>query len=830
MAYTSEKDLNVFLENKFEILNTKLKSWYRTLMAQDAIIIAIARKAPRLLSYCELKFPDLYNPNVKVISDIAIPFVDWGKTDKKCIVVDEAIYHGTTFEKVLEVAKRSIKDDNSDISGLPLVITQDALSAPNIVDSLKEGWSLIDTDKCNFFIDSIITKFFDLGKPYDIEYPLFYINLPKEKYTKDKIDKNIEFVLMQLAVYDEEKYKTRPVFFKNTNYRREDGQVFSAYTLCTDYVYRNSHDAIMPDFSKLRIFHTNNSVCIASMAPHTINSRVLEPNNSLFNGILDDIWNLLLESSTNIDIKDKIVRHQLNKSLVILANYLLSVNHFMHFKRKLERLFAAAFGFDVELYLKSEDIQWLVGTEMADKIQKMLSTINEFEAIYTPFTNSDTVDSVIPASYKKDFLMQLTLDNMFDNKTVGSIISNVFCDLHWMVEVKSRRQSRDTYNRLEFGESLSSISDLCASLLTEGYSIQNVHKNIDMRIDRGSMVPDYVYVNDAFNSYWKRMFRSGENEDLTRDQHFRICVNVLNLYLSKIKSTSISADELKLLFALLAKIENIFNKGTNAYNSVFATQMKVVFEKGEYKILVWENDEGTDLLEKLERYHVISETEKYNYDVTSSVFANLLSNGLPLSEKQRNKILRIVDFVVYAHRNIDEAIISELKNYACFSEDSVDKSFCIWKSNVEKFIEDDIKISFNSLNEAFADLYLSVPEPQLEVSDNLFASSEVGTWMKEQITSDNIHRFSQTMVDKLHATFYIVNLWNKYNGASPSTYYNPSMFDSFRTLVSCFRHIEGDANMVEMLSTCGPKLSIDRLSPERDYIQTTLKSLLSVIK
>ena len=111
-----------------------------------------------------------------------------------------------------------------------------------------------------------------------------------------------------------------------------------------------------------------------------------------------------------------------------------------------------------------------------------------------------------------------------------------------------------------------------------------------------------------------------------------------------------------------------------------------------------------------------------------------------------------------------------------------------------------------------------------------FASSEVGTWMKEQITSDNIHRFSQTMVDKLHATFYIVNLWNKYNGASPSTYYNPSMFDSFRTLVSCFRHIEGDANMVEMLSTCGPKLSIDRLSQERDYIQTTLKSLLSVIK
>ncbi len=42
MAYTSEKDLNVFLENKFEILDEKLENWYGKLMAQDAVIIAIA--------------------------------------------------------------------------------------------------------------------------------------------------------------------------------------------------------------------------------------------------------------------------------------------------------------------------------------------------------------------------------------------------------------------------------------------------------------------------------------------------------------------------------------------------------------------------------------------------------------------------------------------------------------------------------------------------------------------------------------------------------------------------------------------------------------------
>lgn len=129
MAYTSEKDLNVFLENNFDVLNFKLESWYGKLMEQDAVIVAIARKAPRLLSYCQYKFQHLYNPKVKVISDIAIPFVDWNNTNKRCLVIDEAIYHGTTFEKVLDVLAKVINNKELEVKGLPLVITQDAFSA-----------------------------------------------------------------------------------------------------------------------------------------------------------------------------------------------------------------------------------------------------------------------------------------------------------------------------------------------------------------------------------------------------------------------------------------------------------------------------------------------------------------------------------------------------------------------------------------------------------------------------------------------------------------------------------------------------------------------------
>lgn len=831
MAYTSDKDLNVFLENNFEVLNTKLESWYGKLMAQDAIIIAIARKAPRLLSYCKLKFPDLYNPTVKVISDIAIPFVNWRKIDKRCVVIDEAIYHGTTFEKVLDVLTKVINDENTEVKGMPLVITHDALNAPKILESLVEGWNLIDSDKCNFFIDTIISKFFDLGKPYDIEYPLFYLSLSKNMYSKEELDESIETVLKLMAADDEEKSSKKPIFFKNKNYRREDGQTFSAFTYCTDYIYDEYQEAIKPDFSKLRIFHTDDSICIASMAPHTINIKNLETSNNMFVGKMGEVWNLILNTAKDINGKeDKNVEHQTQKSLVIFANYLLSANHFIRFKRKLERLFAAVLGYDVDFYLKTEDIQLLAGTENAEYVRDLLMASKSFEDIYTPFKESNTIDSLIPLMYKKDFLMQLTLDNMFDKKTVGSIISNVFSDLHWMVEVKSRRQPRSAYDRLEFGESLSSIGELCTGLLPEQSTARNIHKNIDMRIDRGSMVPDYVCVNDAFNTYWKRMFRSGENEDLTRDQHFRICINILSLYLSKINSTSISSDELKLLFALLTKDENIFSKKDSEYNCIFASKMNVAYKDGDYRVQVLQNEEITDLLEKLENYHIISETANCRFDMAQSSYANLLSNGLPLSDKQDYRILRIVDFVAYAHKNIDEAIISELKNYACFSDNAIEKAFDEWKTKIISFLKEEDYENFMELSDAFADLYVSVPEPQLEIGDNLFASSEVGTWMKGKVASEEIHHFSQAMIDKLHAAFYILNLWNKYKGESPSAYYNANMFDGFKTLLSYSKHIEGYGAIAELLTICGPKLLTDSLATtDKVIIQNALCNLLTMI-
>lgn len=192
--------------------------------------------------------------------------------------------------------------------------------------------------------------------------------------------------------------------------------------------------------------------------------------------------------------------------------------------------------------------------------------------------------------------------------------------------------------------------------------------------------------------------------------------------------------------------------------------------------------------------------------------------------------MRIVDFVAYAHRNIDESIISELKNYACVSEEVLEKAFDEWKDNIIKYLKEDNNSYFTELNNSFADLYISVPEPQLEISDNLFASSEVGTWMKRKVASEIIHHNSKSIIDKMHAAFYILNLWTKYKGEPPSAYYNTSMFDGFKTLLSCSKRIDGFNTIADLLIVCGPKLSIDCLATtDKIAIQHVLCNLLTMI-
>ncbi len=59
-------------------------------------------KLPRLLEWCRQEFGTPFG-SLHVVSELALPFTDMSNYHN-CTVVDEAIYNGTTFSKVLSIA------------------------------------------------------------------------------------------------------------------------------------------------------------------------------------------------------------------------------------------------------------------------------------------------------------------------------------------------------------------------------------------------------------------------------------------------------------------------------------------------------------------------------------------------------------------------------------------------------------------------------------------------------------------------------------------------------------------------------------------------------
>lgn len=808
--------------------NEVLKKWFERLMQHPAsLIIAISRKAPRLIAVCRQKYPELWDDNKIVISEIAMPFIDFEQTYSDCILVDEAIYHGTTFEKNLQLVK-ALLDSHGQVCGLPIVVTQDALTAPIIVESLVEGWAHIDDDNCNFFIDTVISDFYALGIPYDIEYPLFYIKFDSEK-SVGWLDSIICDVFRDFCLQNGLPFEDN--FYKGKNFQRETANLYEFYTLLTDYLYDDRIDDLAtPDFSKIRVFRNPSLICIASMSPYTINKEDICENSSLFGGNLRIVWNKMYKQCSKISSKDGNVAYQKNKSLVVLANYLLSFNHFLKIKSQLQSLFSEKLRQDIKLQVDLQDLELLFGYQEASSIKQLLELIEYSSSpLATSLVQGTIYQNLIPQKYQDTFMTQLMLDNMCDKDSVAAIMSNVFCNLHWTVEINSRQSPREKYDRLQFGLSMQSIQQICQDLYPIDSSSVNVNKALDARIDRGSVVPDYVYIEDAYDCYWRRLFRSGENEDVDRDQMLRICMNSLDMYFRKSKSQSIDYYELLLLLVLLSKYEEIFYKSKLAFNRLFANNIEVELYDNDYQILARPNGElEYDLLARLVDYHLIQKNQYDDWELIESPYAVKLLNHLPLADRDKKKMQRIVDFVDSMHRKVNGETTREILNYACFSNTEIlDESITRFINMVIGYIEGHSNDAFSEIEEYFVDLYLAIPDVQLVVNDNLFASSEVGTWLRTKIHDEEIIEKVTQKCNKLFAAFYLLNVWVKSEQSELSQYYDKRMFDGINDNQSLFASdISACQAFRRLKETFGDSIKIKR-KEDRNQLRDDLCLLLT---
>lgn len=610
---------NVQIKKDYTSLNNIISTWYEKLCKQGGLCVAISRKAPRLLEWCADKFE--HESQMEVITEIALPFVDL-KQQSSCMLIDEAIYHGTTFSKIHDLIKSISPKIN--VLSKPLVVAKD------VPFDLNDDINVINDKDICFFVDTIIKRFHEGVKPYDIEYPLIYMDLG-EDVSHEKMMAGLNILS---AFEKERKGKSRDKdFYVTETYSREIRDVMKSYSYVFEYLFKDyMPNYLKPDFAKLRFNVKRNIVSIAVMSPYILTDKDINNSESIFSGPFSDIWRKICNAVINRVDDNEEYEYQVRKSLTILANYLLSYNNYLTLSDNIKKAFGAK-----KVWIDQQDIAYLTGHQLASIVKQGLDSIDnpiEVKNLY-PLT-SDIDTNYIPAAFKDEYIRNVGAANL---KTLGisEKISNQFSSMHWDVEVNSRKNSpEDFYSRLRFGESYSSLFERYK------YNVKNtrldIHKNIDSRVDAGSVVPNYVRIENT-PDYWLRLFRSGENEDLLIDQFNRIALTLFRQYQKTSGSESLPYIVVQLVLTLMAHLDK------DDYSRFFGYIIGIDDTEAISSPYIKVENKSIDILEKMAISHLFGTNGKYDFTLLDADFYRKYDTGNPLSAQQESDMFEAVKFV-----------------------------------------------------------------------------------------------------------------------------------------------------------------------------------------
>lgn len=726
-------------------LDNLLGAWYESLCNRDGLCIAISRKAPRLLEWCAKHFKG-HKP-LDVVSEIALPFIDFSNV-QKCSLVDEAIYHGTTYSKIFNLINEI--SPSTEVFASPLVVSEKALeqfSSSN--DIIGEDIPVISDNYANFFVDTVIKRFHQEIKPYDMEYPLLYMKIETgagESFVEESLDR------LQAMESQTQKVKLKNTHYRTDTYSRETNRLYSSHSYVFEYMFGDYLvQSRKPNFAKLRITRKEDKLCVAVMTPYIISDYDIENRGRIFTDEFKPIWDLIYDSASKKSIDNEELRYQTKKSLVVMANFLLSYNNFLRLKSNLLKAFGAT-----ETKLLSYDIKYLIGSELADTIVPMLNAITiPMQSINVFDLSGNLVKRFIPIANKEAYQRRMGLRNLL-SKTLSDKVSNLFSSMHWEVEVRSRLQSPNNYySRLRFGESYDSLLDIFRYSVVSADELRlSMHRNIDSRIDQGSIVPNYVRV-EHLPYYWLRLFRSGENEDMDEDQFTRIMVFTVKQYMRH------SGSDTMPLVALQMTLLMMVYEDRGQYSRYFSRIVDYARIDNVIRPVVKIDGTATDLLDKLTECGLFGATTQGSIFFKEVIDIPKYHNGSPLSDEMDRMIVNIVSFVYdYCENQTkwDVVKIMSVFTLLAFNRDGFIQDFEKWTDRIKNAMDLNLAIDMEYEKMEFVEMLTSMPNTDVPGLD-----SDSGVWyerIRSLVEEYVSHETENSDFERrLMRNVYILNIW-----------------------------------------------------------------------
>lgn len=489
--------------------------------SEDTMILSLSRKGPKLL---ERIFGREGYVHYNTITEVALPFcmrkIAEHETGFSIKIFDDAIYFGTTVEGVCKElvnfenlygkhtdkeiytairareSKLSLKENLCDI--------EIHAYKGNENDLLREGYG-------HYFIRHLAYDLESCNNTLEIDFPI------------------VEFSFSDIINRNSLLEGCRKVYGYGNVY--ESGRI------------ENRNITILLDdmpgraFRKLRIYIDGRKVRVVCMAPWLIPNDVTvilglfmgTPWNSLWDELVDACLGII-NGKRNFDVYAlSKVERSIRKSLVILANYILSYDLIRtEFFKLLEIFHGTERTFKYE-GVQINDLFYLLGDyNLCRKVQLM------FRDAWNLFDQTGQDDIFMPnmkeRGEKNDYQVfesdgfpekdELQVFKLANEKMLSRCIdeqealSALLYNQTLLIEKWSRHNEKYDFSRLRFGYTFQSLLKEVMGLFPEADGKQElriIHQWVDHRIDQACIVPQYVV--DYKTNLWCRVFRPGENED-----------------------------------------------------------------------------------------------------------------------------------------------------------------------------------------------------------------------------------------------------------------------------------------------------------------------------
>lgn len=721
------------MDKTYTGVNEALNNWKCSFISKASLYCAISRKAPRLLECLTANEDD-----ISIVTELAIPYVIDEKVDSVNLS-DDAIYFGSTFERIYgnlltAACLNNAPLKNNQIKSFPVIASKSVRRLEEVLN-IQLSTQYVDDAYIPFYIDTIISKFFTLGKPYDIEFPIitFHVNT-------DDLDL-IESAVRTYKTLLNDKFDIDSKTYKIDNYCRENGKHYYNFTLLIKSLPDVSDNSIQSEFQKLRFFVNNKKINLASYAPSIIPDEYLTKDSPLFvNTVYHELWNLVYNRSYGFnDCKmelsnDFLVRERgsetLNEqqkeiqlyeyaelkkqSLIVFANYLLSFDRYL----RIIMLFDIAFQdlIDSPLRIQKKDLAYLIGPYLAEIVTDRLNwlLIMRAHSGYNKIeTDNNNIAEFIPESFIEKYNLFLHSD-LKHSYSVSQCVSSVFSNMHRLIEIESRKKNIIQYDRLRFGDSFSGLYQL----LLEYYSAEvdklglYMHSAIDKRIDGGSVVPNYIRLKKGDRHLWGRYFRPGENDDRYKDQLFRLILYVVDKFTQE---RGVSEMPMWIFNASLVLIAGNIPESF-CLNKICSIDFKCKYneENDDYAVsYIDENGFETLLLDYAIKSSILEWTDDNNFvSVADNDYTDYLRTGLQFSsevEKEIDNRIKIMN--VFMDYFLKDDICEIFNYYFCPKVEKLNSMLHEWVRMLFEKLDEE-KYQSSSLekmeNELFA-IYSIIP-------------------------------------------------------------------------------------------------------------------------